>query len=203
LHSALRKAEPEASVEQRVGWVRQLLDAMYFLHVNCVIHRDLKPHNVMLTKVVTDEGELQVVKLIDFGSAKFVEMTRTERGSSSAAATGGTARYAAPPRDSDSGSAPARDRRLRHADDVWSLGVIIGEVFLREAPYSACKDEVAVLLAQVKGVLPHNLDKLREMSPRLRHLVELCTQQQPEKRPSISAICHALWPQVRNGLVCG
>lgn len=61
-----RGAQPEALV---LSWTRQILDALVFLHARSVIHRDVKPHNLILTP---DER----IVLVDFGLVKLMDPDR-------------------------------------------------------------------------------------------------------------------------------
>ena len=93
-----------------IDYARQILGALAFAHRNGIIHRDIKPHNI----VVGCDGRLKVT---DFGIARSGASQMTEAGS-----IVGTAQYLSPeqargaPVDPRSGSLLARDRALRDAD---------------------------------------------------------------------------------------
>lgn len=95
-----RRPFPRATVE---SWVRQLIGALAFVHENHVLHRDVKPANVLLTE------SLARAKLADFGVSRQLDA------SSLAATCVGTPYYLAPELVSGKGY----DGRA----DVWSLGV--------------------------------------------------------------------------------
>ncbi len=107
---------PEGKV---LGWARQLMVALAYCHEHGVIHRDVKPQNV----VITPRGR---VILVDFGLAKLVDpddpRTRTVmRGL-------GTPEYA-PPEQYD-----AKKGRTDARTDVYSLGATLYHILAKEAP---------------------------------------------------------------------
>lgn len=81
----------------RVIWARQLLSAILFLHRQRICHRDLKSLNILIAAPRPDESFPVpipgVLKLCDFGSARFLSTT-TSKGSSRSGL--GTTRWAAP-----------------------------------------------------------------------------------------------------------
>jgi len=114
----------------------QLLDAVEYAHSRRVIHRDLKPDNVM----VTHEGQL---KVLDFGIAK-------EVGSAGATATGaglGTVDYMAPEQHTDA-------KNVDERADIYAIGMTLYEMLAGRLPWSEGLDAVGVLHAKLEGDLP-------------------------------------------------
>ena len=119
---------------------QQLLDAVEHAHGRGVIHRDLKPDNVM----VTPDARLQV---LDFGIAK-------EAGSGGGTASGvgmGTVDYMAPEQHTD---ARGVDRRA----DVYALGMTLYEMLAGRLPWAGGLDAVGVLHAKLEGEMPPPTD---------------------------------------------
>ncbi len=106
----------------------QVCSALSVAHGYDVIHRDIKPHNIM----VTPEGS---VKVMDFGIARAGNTTMTQTGS-----VLGTAHYVSPEQ--------AQGRPLTAASDLYSLGVVLYEAATGRLPFDA-ETPVAVALKQV------------------------------------------------------
>lgn len=107
------EAVMELSVEQRLALFLQLADAVAYAHRNLLVHRDLKPGNVL----VTPQGD---VKLLDFGIAKALDPL--EDASFNGNTTVGAARpftpnYASPEQ--------IRGEPVTTATDIYSLGVLL------------------------------------------------------------------------------
>lgn len=118
LRAMLRDKRP-LPIEQALDLARQICEALVYMHGQRVVHRDLKPENIL----VTAEGK---IKLMDFGIALDESARRlTWSGLSS---TIGTPDYMAPEQVSG--------RRGDHRTDIYSLGVILYEMFTADLPYA-------------------------------------------------------------------
>lgn len=107
LRQWLETAKPNKRERKRV--MNQLIDAVSYMHANQVVHRDLKPDNVMITR----NGEN--VKLIDFGLADRDQYANLKQPS-------GTPGYMAPEQNAE------RDTDCRN--DIYSLGCIVKDLHL-------------------------------------------------------------------------
>ena len=94
---------------------KQLVRALHYLHSNRVIHRDMKPQNILI-------GARRVVKLCDFGFARAMSSATMVLTSIK-----GTPLYMAPEL--------VQEQPYNHTVDLWSLGVILYELFVGQPPF--------------------------------------------------------------------
>ena len=111
------------TIADRVRLFRQVLNAVQHAHANLVIHRDIKPGNIL----VTEQGE---VRLLDFGIAKLMEPEGGALAETELTRLAGrpmTPQYASPEQ--------LMGQPLTTASDVYSLGVVLYELLCGERPY--------------------------------------------------------------------
>ena len=103
-------------VERAVSYARQILGAVRFAHRKGIVHRDIKPHNVL----VDTDGRLKVT---DFGIARAGASQMTEAGSII-----GTAQYLSPEQ--------ARGASVDQRSDLYSVGIVLNEMLTGSVPFS-------------------------------------------------------------------
>jgi hypothetical protein len=163
LRQALRHGELDDG--SAVEAAAQVLDALAHAHGKGVVHRDVKPANVML-----EDSEDVSVRVLDFGLAQLEEAdTLTAVGD-----VPGTLAYIAPER--------LAGRNASGAADVWSVGVLLWEVLAGRHPFSSFSPlETA---KRVKAGAPR-LGSLRPDLPRrLTEAVDAMLAPAPSRRPS-------------------
>jgi serine/threonine protein kinase len=129
-------------IAARVRLFRQVLLAVQHAHANLVIHRDLKPGNIL----VTAQGE---VRLLDFGIAKLMEPEGGALAETELTRLAGrpmTPQYAAPEQ--------LLGQPLTTACDVYALGVVLYELLCGERPYELKLDSAAQLEQSILDVEP-------------------------------------------------
>lgn len=158
--------------------VLEIARAIKFLHSNNIIHRDVKPHNILVFSL---EPKATVhVKLTDFGTSKFVPDTSSVNMTKYT----GTAKYMAP-------ETFGVDPRFTLSADVYSFGLLMWEVVtgldaFSEKKYTWQSNIEEFVLAGNRMPIPE------EMDPRLASIIEQCWSQDPLKRPSITHVIQQL-----------
>jgi predicted Ser/Thr protein kinase len=155
-----------------VAILRGVAQALDYAHEKGVIHRDVKPQNVLL-----DDAER--VYLADFGIARMME------GSTALTATGmitGTPQYMSPEQ--------AQGQHVDHRTDIYALGIVAYEMLVGKVPFSA-DTPVAVLLKHLQAPMP--LPAPSECSEPLVRVLLKCTAKAADDRwPTASAFVDAL-----------
>lgn len=158
-------------IEVALSLFLQLCSGLAHAHKNGVIHRDIKPGNVMLVQEVAQSGEQETVaKVVDFGLAKEVEgnqfLTKTN-------VTLGTPVYMPP----EQSLGMEVDRR----SDIYSFGILMFEALSGKPPFVADSPiELAEMHLKLK---PPTLESLgAECSSELDQIIAKCLQKNPKDR---------------------
>jgi serine/threonine-protein kinase len=144
-----------------IAITKQMLVAARFAHRRNVIHRDLKPQNVILD----DEDN---VKVTDFGIARAGASDITEVG-----AIMGTAQYLSPEQ--------AQGRPVTEASDLYSIGVVLFEMLTGRAPFDG-DSAVAVALKHVNQPAPSPREAVPALPPELEAVVLKALAKDPAQR---------------------
>ncbi len=163
-------------------WVQQLCEALHYAHLEGVIHRDLKPGNLML------DGK-ERLKLADFGIAAVVHQSVNRVSVQSASS--GTPAYMS--------LQQLQGERPAVTDDVYSLGATLYELLTSEPPYTAHPAAMlAVMLEMPVPPLAERLQALGLENPVPADVCAVllaCLDKAPEKRPPSAK---AVWEQLEN-----
>jgi serine/threonine-protein kinase len=137
--------------------------ALAFAHANGYVHRDVKPHNVL----VTGAGS---VKVTDFGIARSLDVGEglTETGT-----VLGSADYIAPEQ--------AQGRVVDESGDVYSLGVVLYELLTGELPFTG-ENFVAVAMKHVSEPAPRVRETRPDVPPRVDQAVATALVKDPSGR---------------------
>ena len=134
-----------------ISYVRQVLAALRYAHRNGIVHRDIKPHNVL----VDHEGR---VKVADFGIARAGSSQMTEAGSII-----GTAQYLSPEQ--------ARGAPVDESSDLYSTGIVLYELLTGDLPFNG-ETPVEIAMKHLSQV-PSAPSSIRSEIPRDLDLVVL------------------------------
>jgi len=174
--------EGELPVAEAIRILRQVAAALSYAHKHGVVHRDIKPDNVMLT----DEFAL----VTDFGVAKAVSASAESGASTSGALTGiglalGTPAYMAPEQ-------AVADPIVDHRADIYSWGVMAYEMLTGRPPFGGMSAQATLAAQAIEK--PEPIQKKRpELPAALSNLVMHCLEKRPANRPQTAAeILHDL-----------
>jgi serine/threonine-protein kinase len=163
-----------------VGILRDVARALSYAHAHGIVHRDIKPDNILLshgTAVVTDFG---IAKAISAARTQTTGMTLTQAGTAI-----GTPAYMAPEQ-------VAGDAAADHRVDLYAFGCVAYELLAGQPPFTGTAPQ-QILAAQLSQ-RPRALHELRPHVPgALATLVMRCLEKQPDARPaSADELLHAL-----------
>jgi serine/threonine-protein kinase len=169
----------ELPIAEGLRILREVASALDYAHEQGIVHRDIKPDNVLLSR-----GSAMVT---DFGVAKALsESSNAEQGKvTSLGVALGTPAYMSPEQAT---AAPNIDARA----DIYALGVLAYELFAGRPPFAG-RSPQATLAAQVTEA-PEQIAKLRtSLPPGLSSLIMRCLEKTPADRPQSAAdVVHAL-----------
>lgn len=172
------KIQTERKIDLKVALhiMLQTASALNKIHARHIIHRDMKPENIML---IEKDDDKHFVKLLDFGLAKMENQTRLTQ-------TGiviGTINYMAPEQISGKGSFAA--------SDVYSLGVIFYEMVTGEKPFPG--ESTVDIMKQILDKSAIEPSRFREDLPfDLNYLIMHMLVKDWESRPAIGDVLDRL-----------
>jgi hypothetical protein len=166
--------ERELPVPHAVRVLRDVASALAYAHAQGVVHRDIKPDNVLLSH--------GVAVVTDFGVAKALTVStgpdspaHAHPGLTSLGVTLGTPTYMAPEQG-------AADPGMDHRVDIYAFGVMAYEILTGEPPFTGPSPQ-AILGAHIAG-LPRPVASHRPgLPPLLAHLIMACLEKRPADRP--------------------
>jgi serine/threonine-protein kinase len=151
----------------------QVAEALAFAHDRGLVHRDVKPQNVLLT----EEGR---AKVTDFGIARSLDV----QGVTQTGTVLGTSDYIAPEQ--------ARGQPVDRKTDIYSLGAVLYELLTGDVPYSG-DNFVAVAMQHVHEPIPSVLERRPDVPLRLDFAVQRAMAKDPDDRfDSMHDLVHEL-----------
>ena len=150
-------APPEAAIDLTL----QILRAARYAHKHGVVHRDIKPHNVLIDQ----DGRVRVT---DFGIARAGTSDITETGS-----VMGTAQYLSPEQ--------AQGRAVDARSDLYSIGIVLYELLTGQVPFDA-DSPVTVALKQVSEMPVPPAELVATIPPAIDAVVLHALEKEPDRR---------------------
>ncbi len=150
----LRDKGPNIPLKQAIEIGIQVADGLAAAHEKGIVHRDLKPENIMLQK----DGR---VKIMDFGLAKLKGASRLTK----VGITVGTAGYMSPEQ--------VQGVETDHRTDIFSLGVILYEVFAGQSPFKGVHE--TAINYEIVNVDPSPMSMIKsDVQPEIDEIVLNC-----------------------------
>ena len=160
-------------VREAIGLALQVAHALSFAHARGLVHRDVKPQNVLLN----DEGQ---AKVTDFGIARSLDV----HGVTQTGTVLGTSDYIAPEQ--------ARGQKVDPKTDIYSLGVVLYELLTGEVPFSG-DNFVAVAMRHVSEPPPSVLEQRPDCPVRVDLAIQRAMAKDPADRfASMDELCAEL-----------
>ncbi len=147
-----------------VEFAKQIAAGLNIAHKKGIVHRDVKPHNIM----ITEDG---IAKITDFGIAKAISSTTITGGTSENIM--GSVHYFSPEQ--------ARGGFVDEKSDIYSLGIVMYEMLTGKIPFDG-ENPVSVALMHINNEMPAPSDDVEGIPPRLEHIIMKATAKQPVDR---------------------
>ncbi|MFC0473126.1 Stk1 family PASTA domain-containing Ser/Thr kinase [Halalkalibacter kiskunsagensis] len=151
-------------IEESVGYMEQMLAALEHSHENHIIHRDIKPHNILI-------GNDGVVKITDFGIARAISAATITHTNS----VMGSVHYLSPEQ--------ARGGHITYKSDIYSLGIVLYEMVTGVLPFSG-DTAVSIAIKHLQSEIPSARLIVPELPQSIENIIRKATEKDPLKRYS-------------------
>lgn len=157
------KEEGRLDYKEAISIIRQVASALSLAHKNQIIHRDIKPHNILITST-------GVAKLADFGIAKAVSAATIVGGNNKIM---GSVHYFSPEQ--------ARGAYVDERSDIYSLGIVLYEMLTGKVPFDG-DNPVSIALMHINDPMPSLTKEVPGIPPQLEKIVNKATEKYQSNR---------------------
>jgi len=175
------------SVQASIHIMRHVADALRHIHAQGIIHRDIKPGNIMVLRSAIDEKgnvDPKGVRLMDFGIAAGKVLTRL----TITGARIGTPVYMSPEQ--------AKGQRIDHRSDIYSLGIVFYESLTGQAPFQGGYESVIHQQIYELPTPPKQLNP--EIPGPINDLIMRMLTKEADKRPGLEEVIDTLKGKFKN-----
>ncbi|KAF7456712.1 putative calcium signaling protein kinase RAD53 [Cryptosporidium felis] len=165
--------------------LRQIVEALSYMHSKEIIHRDLKPENILIQK--TYPGDYFRIKVADFGVAKFLRNGYTQ-----ARTLVGTPQYWAP----EVLNASKTGESYGPEADLWSLGVLFYVMLGGAFPFDERKGDLEQLIRE--GNYHFRYPRFKRVSNQAKDLIQRLLTVDPGARMTLSELKQDPWMKIRS-----
>ena len=157
-------------------WIKEILAGLDFLHMNHLIHHDIKCENIYLDRI---SGHLKI------GCIGALE--RLPEGADHFEKYAGTPEYMAP---------EVNEGKYNYKADIYSLGLSLVELLTVQKPYKECEGALNIYINKKKGIMPESFNIITDKG--IREFIMLCLNTE-NKRPTAKEILeHNKWLNDKN-----
>ena len=149
--------------KEAISIARQVASALSLAHKNQIIHRDVKPHNILITSTGT-------AKLADFGIARAVSKASIAEGSEKIM---GSVHYFSPEQ--------ARGAYVDERSDIYSLGIVLYEMLTGKVPFDG-DNPISIALMHINDPMPSVSSQVPGIPPQLEKVIEKATDKYQSNR---------------------
>ena len=148
---------------EAISIAKQVASALSLAHKNQIIHRDVKPHNILITNSGT-------AKLADFGIARAVSRESLAEGSEKIM---GSVHYFSPEQ--------ARGAYVDERSDLYSLGIVLFEMLTGKVPFDG-DNPISIALMHINNKVPTVCEIVKGIPPQLEKVIEKATSKYQSDR---------------------
>ena len=149
--------------KEAISIARQVASALSLAHKNQIIHRDVKPHNILITSTGT-------AKLADFGIARAVSKASIAEGSEKIM---GSVHYFSPEQ--------ARGAYVDERSDIYSLVIVLYEMLTGKVPFDG-DNPISIALMHINDPMPSVSSQVPGIPPQLEKVIEKATDKYQSNR---------------------